>query len=505
MGNNILEMRGIEKYFGGVHALSNMKLQVEKGEVHALLGENGAGKSTLIKILGGIFIPDKGEIIINGKLVNIRSVKDSQNNGVRIIHQEIALVPHLSVAENIFLGKEHISRIGLRKCWKMEKQAQDMLLRFGVDINVKTKIRKLSIAQQQIIEIIKAVSFDAKIIVMDEPTSSITESDVHKLYEIINNLKYSSVSVIFITHKIQELFDIADRITVLRDGEYIATRKTTETNKDELIKLMVGRELTKYYTRSSKATKKVILEAKALSKKGVFKDVSFKVRKGEVVGFAGLVGAGRSEIMEAIVGINPYESGHVFYKGGKKKYVKFSDAINDGISFITEDRKKTGLIMNNSVGFNILLCVLDQIIKGARVDSKKKYKIAYEFIEKLNIKTPSLQQNVSKLSGGNQQKTVIAKWLSTKPELLIMDEPTRGVDVGAKAEIYSIIDDLAKQGIAIIMISSELPEIINMADRIYTVCNGHINGELQKDDFDQEKIMHLVTGGVTNEYQSNVI
>ena len=491
----VLEMVDIDKRFSGVHALKKMNLQLRKAEVHALLGENGAGKSTLIKILGGIYKPDEGEIRINGEKVAIEGIRDAKQNGISIIHQEIVLVPHLTVAENIFLGREKTNKLGFRHKAQMEAGAQAMMDQFGLDIDAKTPVFRLTIAQQQLVEIVKAVSFDAKIIVMDEPTSSIADHEVEQLFAIIRNLKERGVSVIYISHRLQELFAITDRITVMRDGEYIETKETARTDQAELVKLMVGRALKDLYTRSPAATGETVFEARGLTKKGQFAGIDFHVNRGEIVGFAGLVGAGRSEIMEAIFGITGYDSGEILIEGQPCSFGRPRDAIRAGIGLVSEDRKKTGLVLINSVEFNLTLAALRQFIRGLRVRQSVKEEIVGRYVEKLSIKTPSPTQKVYNLSGGNQQKIVIGKWLAVNPKILILDEPTRGVDIGAKAEIYAIMDKLAAQGLSIIMISSELPELINMADRIYCVHEGRISGELLRGEFTQEKIMHYATGG----------
>lgn len=496
MTNNLaLQMTDIEKQFAGVYALKGVQLSLKKGEVHALLGENGAGKSTLIKILGGIYKADGGKIFINGNEIKIHSVKDASEHGISIIHQEIVLVPHISVTENIFLGREKLNKLGLKDMKRMNELAKDMIHSFGLDIDVTTKVSNLSIAQQQMVEIIKAVSFNAKIIVMDEPTSSLAEKEVEHLFQIIKKLQEKEVSVIYISHKLNELFAITDRITVLRDGSYIDTKITKETTMDELISLMVGRELTEYYTRSEHIIGETAFEIKNLNKKKVFSDVSFRIRKGEIVGFAGLVGAGRSEIMKAIFGVDSLDSGEIFINGEKVKIKSVGDAIQKKIALIPEDRKKEGLILSNSVDFNMTITIQDQYKKGIIVNETKKNEIVNKYLNAFSIKAASTRQIINNLSGGNQQKVVLAKWLATQPEILILDEPTRGVDVGAKAEIYTIIDKLANDGMAVLLISSELPELINMCDRIYVVSEGRITGELSRDEFSQQRIMYLATGG----------
>jgi len=495
VGNYVLEMKNINKKFASVYALEGVNLQLKKGEVHALLGENGAGKSTLIKVLGGIYKADDGQIFVAGKPVVIQSVREAQALGINIVHQEIVLVPHISVAENIFLGREPVTKTGLKDKKKMYQEAEKLVKQLGLNIDVKKDVYYLTIAQQQLVEIIKAVSFNSQIIVMDEPTSSLAEREVDYLFEVINKLKKQKVSIIYISHKLNELFSITDRITVMRDGKYVDTKETKTTSIDELIKMMVGRDLTEYYSRGEHTIGEKALEVKDLSRKGKLENVSFYIKKGEIVGFAGLVGAGRSEIMQGVFGVSPIDSGEIYLDGKKVKFKNVQDAIDHGVALIPEDRKKEGLVLKNTVGYNITLTVQDQYKKFVYVNRKKRDDIIHKYIKAFSIKTPSAEQLVNKLSGGNQQKIVLAKWLATNPKVLILDEPTRGVDVGAKSEIYKIIDQLAGEGMAVILISSELTEIINMCDRIYVVAQGQITGELNREDFNQEKIMYHATGG----------
>lgn len=489
-----LQLNHIEKKFAGVHALKNMHFTLKQGEVHGLLGENGAGKSTLIKIIGGIYKPDAGEIKISGKNVTINNIKEAQAYGINVIHQEIVLVPHISVYENIFLGRETTTKWGFKDHQQMINKAQTMMASMDLAIDVMTPVYKLTIAQQQLIEIIKAISFNVRILIMDEPTSSLTEKEVEQLFVMIKKLKEHNVSIIYISHRMDELFAITDQISVIRDGEYVNTVTTAQTNIDELVKMMVGRNLNNYYQRNYQKNGEVILEVKNLTKTGVFNNVNFHLRKGEILGFSGLMGAGRSEIMRTIFGADKYDSGEIYFQRQPISLTCTQDAIDLGIALIPEDRKKEGLILNNSIAFNLSLTVLKQFMHGCLVNHKKRAEIIQYYIEKLNIKTPSADKIVGELSGGNQQKVVIAKWLATSPKIIILDEPTRGIDIGAKAEIYKIIDELCANGIAIIMISSELPEIINMCDRVCVVANGAIQGELSQTELSQERIMKLATG-----------
>lgn len=502
MNEIVLEMKNIKKSFSGVHALKGIDFSLKKGEVHALLGENGAGKSTLIKTLGGIYRPDEGTITIRGSQVVIDKVTTAREYGIGIIHQEIVLVPHLSVAKNIYLGREPLTRGGILDEKRMITEAHTMISRLGLSIDVTRPVEELTIAQQQMVEIVKAISFNAKILVMDEPTSSLSEEEVEKLFETIGKLKTHNVSIIYISHRMEELFRISDRITVIRDGLYVGTKDTDKTNTHELVAMMVGRNLESFYTRTYNKLEgaPVVLDVKHLSSKGYFEDVSFSVRRGEVIGFAGLVGAGRSEIMMSIFGCPPQRSsGTVLLNGEEVHFTNSLQAIRKGIGFVPEDRKKQGLVLSNSVGYNITLASLRFLMKGISISKNKRQAIIDKHIKKLMIKTSSADAEVSSLSGGNQQKVVIAKWLATQPSLLILDEPTRGVDVGAKYEIYTIINQLASEGIAIIFISSELPEIINMCDSVCVVRAGKIVKQIPHETLSQEYIMQFAAGGKEHE------
>ena len=495
MGKVILEMKNISKSFGATKALQGIDFKLEHGEIHALLGENGAGKSTLIKVLGGIHQPDTGSIEIEGKPVKISSVQDAQEAGIGIIHQEIVLVPYLTVTENIFLGREIKTRFGTKNMKLMNEKAKKMTENLGLYIDVTTPVGELSIAQQQMVEIVKAISFNIRILVMDEPTSSLSDEEVEKLFVTMRKLVEQDVSIIYISHRMEELYAVTDRITVMRDGTYVGTVDTDKTNTDELVSMMVGRSLTNYYTRTYNDMKEEVLRVEGLTRKKVFQDVSFTVHSGEILGFSGLVGAGRSEIMQAIFGNDPYDSGTIYLNGEQVRFKNSQEAIKKGIAMVPEDRKKQGLTLINSVGFNITLASLDSVRNGIFLSELKRNDVISHHMKDLSIKAASKDIAVSSLSGGNQQKVVLAKWLATGPKLLILDEPTRGVDVGAKAEIYSIINDLAAQGMAIILISSELPEIINMCDNVCVVRSGRIVGRLNWKELDQEEIMHYATGG----------
>lgn len=496
MSKYLLEMKQISKSFPGVKALQDMSLQLKAGEVHALLGENGAGKSTLIKVLGGIYHAEQGEILINGVPAAIRNVADARANGISIIHQELVLVPHMTVAENIYLGREIMGSFGINRA-KMQEEAQKMLDNFGLGINAGDMVGNLSIAQQQMVEIVKAISFNCRILVMDEPTSSISDREVKALFDIMRNLTSQGVGIIYISHKMSELNEVCDRVTVMRDGMYVGTRVVKDTPRDELIHMMVGRELSSYYVRDHVEDTNIVLQCSSIddsrkTKKRV-NDVSFEVRQGEIVGFAGLVGAGRSETMQCIFGLTPNSAGEVILDGKKLEIHNPVDAMNAGIAMVPEDRKLEGLYLVQSVSFNSTIEVLHEFINNLMVNHSREHEITQEFIDKMHTKTPSHEQSVGNLSGGNQQKVMIGRWLATKPRILILDEPTRGVDVGAKVEIYEIMNELTKHGVSIIMISSELPEIINMSDRVYVMYDGRITGCIGWQDLSQEAIMQLAT------------
>ena len=489
----LLEMQGISKSFPGVKALQNVNFQLKAGEVHALLGENGAGKSTLIKVLGGIYHADEGSITIEGKPVVIDGVHAAHAAGISIVHQELVLVPHMTVAENIFLGREPGTPMHVDHA-KMRKDAQELLDAYDMHIQADTLVGRLSIAQQQMVEIVKAVSFNAKILVLDEPTSSISDKEVNFLFDTMRTLTSKGVGIIYISHKMSELQQICDRVTIMRDGMAVGTRVVKEATYDELIALMVGRELTNYYTRDFVTEPgEVVLKCEHISDGHIAKDASFELHKGEIIGFAGLVGAGRSETMKAVFGLAPHMSGEVYVHGQKVKIGSPVDALKHGIALVPESRKTEGLYLVQSVKYNTTIEVLGEFLTKLRLNRKKEDEITQKYIDMMKTKTPSQEQVMGTLSGGNQQKVLIGRWLATDPDILILDEPTRGVDVGAKAEIYSIMNDLAKKGMSIIMISSELPEIINMSDRVYVMCEGRVTGCLNHEEATQEGIMQLAT------------
>ncbi|MDH7602057.1 MAG: sugar ABC transporter ATP-binding protein [Armatimonadota bacterium] len=492
----VLEMRGITKTYPGVKALDGVDFEVLPGEVHALVGENGAGKSTLMKILAGADIKDSGRIIIDGKEVHIASPQEAMRLGISIIYQEFNLVPYMSAAENIFLGREPMTAIpGVVDFKRMYAEAERLISELGVRLDVRVPVNQLSVAQQQMVEIAKATSRNARIIAMDEPSATLTEHELENLFALIRRLKADGVSIIYISHRLDEIFRIADRVTVLRDGKLVATKPVAETSREELIRMMVGRELKDTIPKTEVQPGDVVLEVRGLTREGVIRDISFSVRRGEILGIAGLVGAGRTEVARAIFGADPIDSGEILLEGKPVTIRSPKDAIRLGIGLVTEDRKALGLILGMAVRENVTIANLDPLSRFGFISRRKEQEVANRYVEDLMIRTPSIEQAVQNLSGGTQQKVVLAKWLFTQSKVLIFDEPTRGIDVGAKTEIYQLMNRLAEQGVAIIMISSELPEILGMSDRILVMHEGEIAGELSREEATQEKIMFLATGG----------
>ncbi|MFP4020916.1 MAG: sugar ABC transporter ATP-binding protein [Halanaerobium sp.] len=490
----VLEMKNITKTFPGVKALDKVNFSLKKGEIHALLGENGAGKSTLMKVLNGIHQRDEGEILLRGEPVEFKNTKEAQNAGLAIIHQELELIPYLNVAENIFLGREEKKGIFI-DYKKLYQKTEDVLDMLGVNIDPRAKIRDLNIGSQQMVEIAKAVSQNADILVMDEPTSSLTKQEIEILFELIERLKKQDIAIVYISHRLEEVFEICDRVTVLRDGEFVGEVETAETDEDELIKMMVGRTIEDRFPEIKFNPGEEILRVENLSVPDEIINASFSLRKGEILGVAGLMGSGRTELAKAVFGVFEEKSGDIYYRGEKLKINTPADALNNGISYLSEDRKDEGLILGLSVADNISISVLKTILKANTfIDSAAEKELAEKYIKDLNIKTPSEKQLVRNLSGGNQQKVVISKLLSTKPEVVIFDEPTRGIDVGAKREIYNLMQDLIDADVAVILISSELPEVLNLSNRVLVMHEKEIMGELDAADADQEAVMKLATG-----------
>ena len=491
-----LEMRNITKDYPGVRALEDVSFDVRAGEVHALVGENGAGKSTLMKILAGAETRDTGQILIEGSPAQITTPQEAMGLGVSIIYQEFNLVPFMTAAENIFLGREPRAVVpGFVNFRRMYAEAQEIVDKLGVRLDVHTPINRLSVAQQQMVEVAKATSRRAKIIAMDEPSATLTEHELENLFNLIRSLKEQGVAIIYISHRLEEIFEIADRVTILRDGKWVATKDVKDIDREEIIKFMVGRELKDVIPKIPAEIRESALTVKGLTRNGVIQDISFTVNRGEVLGIAGLVGAGRTEVARAIFGADPIDAGEIWLDGRRVEINSPSDAIRNGIGLVTEDRKALGLILGMVVRENISLANLRSLSRFSFVNRRREREISEQFVEDLMIKTPSVEQQVQNLSGGNQQKVVLAKWLFTNSKVMIFDEPTRGIDVGSKVEIYQLMNRLAEKGVAIVMISSELLEILGMSDRILVMHEGRIAGELSREDATQEKIMQLATGG----------
>ena len=482
-------MKGITKTFPGVVALDNVDLQVKPGTIHALIGENGAGKSTLMKVLIGVYPATSGEIYLDGEKLELKDVKDAQEKGISIIYQEFNLINTLTVAENIFLGRYN----GASKVkWKeLREKAKELLATLGFDFDVNKIVGHLSTAEKQLVEIAKALSFNAKVIVMDEPTSSLTEKEVDMFFPIIERLKQNGITVIYISHKLDEIYRLCDNVTIMRDGKVTGNSEVNKISRDEIIEKMVGRSLDMEYPPRTATPGDVMLEVRNLCRRDELKNISFELHKGEILGIAGLVGAGRTELAEAIFGADPADSGDILINGEKVEIKSTISGKKHSIGLVTEDRKETGLVLPMTVSQNITVTDLDQACDGILLNKKKEKDAADKYVESLKIKTPSIEQTLVNLSGGNQQKVALAKWLYTDSDILILDEPTRGIDVGAKFDIYCLMNELTERGKAIIMISSELPEVIGMADRIIVMHGGEIKGELSGEDMTAEAVMKL--------------
>lgn len=490
--NTILEMNGICKSFGGISVLNQVSFDLLGGEVHALIGENGAGKSTLMKILVGDYSADKGTIKLCGQEEAITSPAKAKSLGIAMIHQELSPVLDMTVAENIFIGRE-ISKLGCVDNKQQEKHAEEYLKKLGLEISPRKKMRDLSVSEIQMVEIAKTISSGARIIIMDEPTSAITNVEAEKLFDAIKILTDSGIGIIYISHKLEELFRISDRITVLRDGNIIGTKTTRELSTQELIKMMVGREINDVYPNCECRAGDCVLSVKNLSRKHEFEDISFDLHKGERLGIGGLMGSGRTELVMTIFGERKPSSGQIFINGKQVKISSPKDAIKNGMALISEDRKRFGLNLMSSVRDNIVAVVEGRISKLGLFNASKADKLSKDMVSSFNVKTSSIKQEVSALSGGNQQKVVLAKWLNHDVDIVIFDEPTRGIDVGSKEEIYKVINKLAEKGMGIIIISSEMPELIGLSDRLIVLHEGHLEGELKKDEITQENIMQLAS------------
>ena len=502
----LLEAHGITKTFPGVRALDDVQITVRAGRLNALLGENGAGKSTMMNILAGVFPPDAGEIFLAGQPVRFTSPRAAQEAGIAIIFQELNLVPHLSVAENIFLGREPRNRAGLLDTARMNREAAALLAELELDADPRTPVARLRVGAQQVVEIAKAMSFHSRVIIMDEPTSAITEHEVAVLFRLIRQLKSRGTGIIYITHKLDELAEIADDVTVFRDGRFIATKPFAETTRDEMVRLMVGRDLTDLFPKTCAPAGDEMLRVQNISLRHperaadfTVRNVSFSVRKGEVLGLFGLMGAGRTELLQTIFGLHPRAaSGEMWIAGQPVSIRSPRAAIDAGLALAPEDRKGDGLVLMHSVAENTTLACLDQISRFGLLQPARERELVSRYVERLRVRTPTLRQAVRNLSGGNQQKVVLAKWLATKPKVLLLDEPTRGIDINAKKEIYALVDELARSGLAVVMVSSELPEILAIADRIFVLAEGRVTAEFTRGAATEEAILHAALPGGNN-------
>lgn len=494
MGDVILTMKGIDKSFPGVHALDHVNLEVRKGEVHALMGENGAGKSTLMKVLTGIYSKDEGTITYEGKEVEFSNPRAAQDAGIVIVHQELNMLGHLTVAQNIFIGRE-IMNGKLIDDKKMNEEAKKLFDQLGIDIDPKETMSRLTVGKQQMCEIAKAISHEAKVIIFDEPSAALTEAEIEELFKIIRDLREKQMGIVYISHRMDEIKVITDRVTVMRDGGYVGTLITKDSTKDDIINMMVGRVIYEDPKTESAVAKDapVVLKVEHLNAGRMVRDVSFELRKGEILGFSGLMGAGRTETARALFGADPKESGDIYVNGQKVDIKTPQDAVKCGIGYLSEDRKRYGIVVDKTVAENSTMASLENFMKGLFIDKKKEDQVAQQYVETLKTKTPGVDQLVVNLSGGNQQKVVIAKWLVRNCDILIFDEPTRGIDVGAKSEIYQLMNELVAEGKSIIMISSEMTEILRMSDRIVVMCEGRKTGELDIAEATQERIMHAAT------------
>jgi len=494
-----LSLTGASKTFGPVIALADGTIDIRPGEIHALVGENGAGKSTLVKILAGLYVPDGGDFRVAGEQVAFKTPADSKAAGISVIYQEPTLFPDLTVAENIFIGRQPTGRGGLINRGEMRRAARELFETLGVPIDPNRIAEGLSIADQQIIEIAKAISLDARVLVMDEPTAALSGVEVERLFGVARALRDKGAGILFISHRFEEVFALCDRITVMRDGKYIGVHKTADVTVPEIVKEMVGRELGALFPKEAAEVGETVLSVSGLTRAGVFSNISFDVRAGEIVALSGLVGAGRTEVARAIFGVDRYDSGSVSILGNPLKAHSPRSAIAAGIGFVPEDRRKQGLVMELSVAKNATLTLRNSLARFGLISGKRELRAAEDWSKRLQVKTASQDYAVSTMSGGNQQKVVLAKWLATEPKLLIVDEPTRGIDVGTKSEVHRLLSDLAGRGIAIIMISSELPEVLGMADRIFVMHEGHISAEIARDEATAELVMHAATAATTPE------
>ncbi|MBN6188085.1 sugar ABC transporter ATP-binding protein [Aneurinibacillus sp. BA2021] len=494
--NTLIEMKGISKAFGKVSVLKDVSFSLEKGEIHALMGENGAGKSTLMKILTGIYQKDEGSIRVRGQEVNVSSPKEAEQLGIAVIHQELNIIPQLTVMENMFLGRDLCyGKTGILRTREMKKRTQAYLEKLGVHIDPDMEAGRLSIGQQQMIEIARALSLNAEVLIMDEPTAALTEREIEALFKVMRELRAQGVGIVYVSHRMEEIFAICDRISVLRDGTFVGTEAIAETDLETIVRMMVGRQLGDRFPDRETVIGEERLRVENLGDGETIANISFSARRGEVLGIAGLMGAGRTEVARALFGVSEKRQGKIFLDGKEVDIRKPDDAIAHGIAFVTEDRKGQGLVLGLSIRENIALTNLETLARNGIVSASKEARLVADMIQRLNIKASSGEQTVKSLSGGNQQKVVFGKWLGIKPKVLILDEPTRGVDIGAKKEIYHIMNQLTAEGVTILMISSELPEVLGMSDRILVMHEGRLATIMDKTQATQEKIMHAATGG----------
>jgi len=497
VSEHILELKNISKSFSGVEVLHHVSLALRPGEVHALLGENGAGKSTLVKVITGVHQPDSGEILLDGKLVRFGDTRETRQAGIAAIYQELSLFPDLNVAENIFVGCQPVTRSGRIDWRKLYSQANELLTSLGVHLDLKQKARSLSIAQQQMVEIARAFSINARILIMDEPTSSLTLNEVADLFRLVRRLREDGTAIIFISHRLEELFEIADRVTVLRDGTYVETRAMKDVTRDQLIRMMVGRTISNLFPKQDVEAGEVVLKVEKLTRQGAFRDISFELHKGEILGMAGLVGAGRTNVARAIFGVEPATSGSIQLDGRDVTITSAQQAIALGLAYVPEDRQLHGLIPAMHITSNISLPVLGEFASWGWMKDRLERKASYDAARQMEVRANNIWQRARELSGGNQQKVVLAKWLATKPRILILDEPTRGIDVGTKAAVHALMSKLASEGMAILMISSELPEVLGMSDRILVMHEGHMTAQFTRAEATQEKIIAAATQTLT--------
>jgi len=490
MDDIILSIENISKQFPGVQALDDVSFSIKRGTIHALLGENGAGKSTLIKIISGVYEKDQGAIKMNGEIFEIDNPREALDKGIAVVHQELNLAEPLSVAENIFLGKLY-EKGGFTDWKRVHREAAELLHSLGVDIDTSSIVRSLTVSQQQVVEICKAMTYDAKIYILDEPTAALTSHEIQNLFRIMKKIQDDGATILYISHRLEEVFEICDELTVLKDGQYIGTRNVADSSKDELIRMMIGRDLSEEFPKVEVPIGETVVEVDNFVWGKTKAEAKFYLRRGEILGFAGLIGSGRTELMRAMLGIDHAQGGEIKLYGNSVKYRKFSDAIKDGFGLIPEDRKRQGLVLGMPVKNNISLAAMQHVSKNGFISNKKESQVAQKYIDKLRINVPTDESQVRNLSGGNQQKVVISKWLLVNSEIIIVDEPTRGIDVGAKVEIFKILNSFVAEGKSVIMISSVLPELIGMCDRIYVMNEGQIKGMLNREDFSSEKILNI--------------